>query len=81
MILREGGRPCAETNISAATSGETSPHDAAAKTEFTRAVFAKASISNIIELAGVPRGSFYQYFEDKQDIFLLFTRNGGATVR
>ncbi|KRM86509.1 transcriptional regulator [Lacticaseibacillus thailandensis DSM 22698 = JCM 13996] len=50
---------------------------AAAKTEFTRAVFAKASISNIIELAGVPRGSFYQYFEDKQDIFYYLLETEG----
>lgn len=50
---------------------------AAAKVEFTRAVFAKASISNIIDLAGVPRGSFYQYFEDKQDIFFYLLETDG----
>lgn len=50
---------------------------AAAKVEFSRAVFAKASISNIIELAGVPRGSFYQYFEDKQDIFFYLLETDG----
>lgn len=41
----------------------------AAYAEFTRAPFADASISNIIKDAGIPRGSFYQYFEDKGDIF------------
>lgn len=41
----------------------------AAYSEFTRAPFADASISNIIKDAGIPRGSFYQYFEDKSDIF------------
>lgn len=41
----------------------------AAYAEFTRAPFADASISNIIKDAGIPRGSFYQYFEDKSDIF------------
>lgn len=35
--------------------------------EFTNESFEKASISNIIEMAGIPRGSFYQYFEDKED--------------
>lgn len=41
----------------------------AAYAEFTRAPFADASISNMIKDAGIPRGSFYQYFEDKSDIF------------
>ncbi|MCI1987232.1 MAG: TetR family transcriptional regulator [Lactobacillus sp.] len=41
----------------------------AAYAEFTRAPFAEASISNIIKDAGIPRGSFYQYFEDKSDVF------------
>lgn len=35
--------------------------------EFGRVAFEKASISNIIEEAKIPRGSFYQYFEDKED--------------
>ncbi|WP_179395711.1 TetR/AcrR family transcriptional regulator [Lacticaseibacillus absianus] len=41
----------------------------AAYAEFSRAPFAEASISNIIKDAGIPRGSFYQYFEDKADVF------------
>ena len=39
----------------------------AIKKEFTKHTFEKASISNIIEEANIPRGSFYQYFEDKED--------------
>lgn len=39
----------------------------AIKKEFSRTTFSKASISNIIEEANIPRGSFYQYFEDKED--------------
>lgn len=35
--------------------------------EFSRTSFEKASISKIIEEADIPRGSFYQYFEDKED--------------
>lgn len=35
--------------------------------EFSQASFEKASISNIIMEAKIPRGSFYQYFEDKED--------------
>lgn len=39
----------------------------ALKREFTNHTFEKASISNMIEEANIPRGSFYQYFEDKED--------------
>lgn len=39
----------------------------ALKKEFTKHTFEKASISHIIEEAQIPRGSFYQYFEDKED--------------
>ena len=35
--------------------------------EFGRTSFEKASISGIIEEASIPRGSFYQYFENKED--------------
>ena len=35
--------------------------------EFSSGSFEEASISNIIAKAGIPRGSFYQYFEDKDD--------------
>lgn len=35
--------------------------------EFSRVPVYAASISNIIKLAKIPRGSFYQYFEDKFD--------------
>lgn len=39
----------------------------AIRNEFSKNSFSKASISNIIEEAKIPRGSFYQYFEDKED--------------
>lgn len=48
---------------------------AAAKREFTHARYEDASINQIIREAGIPRGSFYQYFEDKQDIFLYFLKD------
>lgn len=41
----------------------------AAMKEFSRAPLFEASISNIIKEAGIPRGSFYQYFEDKEDLY------------
>ena len=39
----------------------------AIRNEFSKNPFSKASISNIIEEAQIPRGSFYQYFDDKED--------------
>lgn len=41
----------------------------AAWEEFTTVSFPDASINQIVRRAGVPRGSFYQYFKDKQDLF------------
>jgi AcrR family transcriptional regulator len=41
----------------------------AAVKEFSRVSLREASIANIIVDAKIPRGSFYQYFEDKDDIF------------
>lgn len=43
----------------------------AAKKEFSRVPLFNASISNIIKDAGIPRGSFYQYFDDKEDTFFF----------
>ena len=37
-------------------------------TELTRVRFTEVSINRIIAAAHIPRGSFYQYFEDKEDL-------------
>ena len=37
--------------------------------EFAQYTFEEAKLSRIIKAAGIPRGSFYQYFEDKEDLF------------
>lgn len=37
--------------------------------EFSRCSFAEASINQIVQNARVSRGSFYQYFADKEDLF------------
>lgn len=37
--------------------------------EFSRVPLSEGSIANIISDADIPRGSFYQYFKDKEDIF------------
>lgn len=47
----------------------------ALKKEFSKHTFEKASISNIIEEANIPRGSFYQYFEDKEDALKYVIEN------
>lgn len=41
----------------------------AAVQEFSTRRFSEASINQIVKAAGIPRGSFYQYFSGKEDIF------------
>ena len=40
----------------------------AIKSEFTRVSYHEVSINKIIQSADISRGSFYQYFEDKDDM-------------
>ncbi|WP_105616236.1 TetR/AcrR family transcriptional regulator [Vallitalea okinawensis] len=42
----------------------------AAIDEFARTTYKDSSIAHIIKAAGIPRGSFYQYFEDKKDLYM-----------
>ncbi len=49
--------------------------------EFARASLADASIANIIKDACIPRGSFYQYFEDKADLFFYILEEHSARNR
>ena len=46
----------------------------AAWEEFTTVRFSDASINKIIRAASIPRGSFYQYFSDKDDLFSFLVR-------
>ena len=41
-----------------------------AKKEFSRVPIEEVTIKNIVEDAEIARGSFYQYFESKQDVLL-----------
>lgn len=41
----------------------------AVKKEFSRVPLSEALVSNIVKSAKISRGSFYQYFEDKEDAF------------
>lgn len=38
--------------------------------EFSQKSFESAKLSNIIKSSGIPRGSLYQYFIDKKDLYL-----------
>lgn len=44
----------------------------AAEREFSRVSLKDASIAKIVEDAKIPRGSFYQYFEDKEDLYYFY---------
>lgn len=41
----------------------------AATQEFSAKPYSEASINQIIKTAGIPRGSFYMYFTDKEELF------------
>jgi AcrR family transcriptional regulator len=42
----------------------------AAKKEFSRVPLERSIIANIVKDADIPRGSFYQYFENVEDLFI-----------
>jgi AcrR family transcriptional regulator len=52
-----------------------------AKKEFARASLKDASVANIIKSAGIPRGSFYQYFNDLEDIFYYILENHSKEIK
>jgi len=50
--------------------------------EFANNSFDEAKLSSIIKTAGIPRGSFYQYFEDKSDLYkYLFSHITDAKIK
>lgn len=61
------------------------PHDkqtqilAIAAEEFAAHPYEVASISKIVRQAGIAKGSFYQYFEDKQDLYRTLIEIGTET--
>lgn len=46
----------------------------AARKEFSRVPLEKAVIANIVKSAKIPRGSFYQYFTDVEDLFVYLVK-------
>lgn len=53
----------------------------AARKEFARTSFESTSINRIIQTAEISRGSFYMYFEDKEDLFLYLQTNAMENVQ
>ena len=44
---------------------------------FSEKTYRKVTIDRIVELANIPKGSFYQYFENKDDLFMyIFSELG-----
>lgn len=43
---------------------------------FARAGYGNASVDEIVETAGVAKGTFYYYFKSKEDLFLSLIGNG-----
>ncbi|MEM6404361.1 MAG: TetR/AcrR family transcriptional regulator, partial [Cyanobacteria bacterium P01_D01_bin.116] len=48
----------------------------AAIAEFANHSYESASISAIVNRAAIAKGSFYQYFKDKQDLYLYLVDQG-----
>ena len=48
----------------------------AALNEFSTRKFSEASLNRILKNAGIPKGSFYQYFENKEDLYLYLMEVG-----
>jgi AcrR family transcriptional regulator len=49
--------------------------------EFAEQPYALASVSRIVERAGIAKGSIYQYFEHKQDLFLFLIDHAAEQLR
>lgn len=53
----------------------------ASKKEFSRVPLANALVANIVTEAGIPRGSFYQYFENIEDCFYFIVDEYSKTIK
>ena len=52
----------------------------AAKKEFARVPIENVSIKNIVEEADIERGSFYQYFESKEDLLIYILKENSEKL-
>ena len=53
----------------------------AAKNEFSRVSVTEDSINNIVNKANIARGSFYKYFESKEDLLLFMVNKKSEEVK
>lgn len=53
----------------------------ALKNEFSRVSLKDALVSNIILEAGIPRGSFYQYFDDIEDAYFYLIEEYSKNIK
>lgn len=53
----------------------------AAKNEFSRTALKDSSVANVIKEAKIPRGSFYQYFTDLEDIFYYILEEHSKDIK
>jgi AcrR family transcriptional regulator len=60
----------AQTNFSESTQDKRETIMNAAVEEFAEYGLENASTNRIVKNSGIAKGSFYQYFEDKQDVFM-----------
>lgn len=67
--LKKGGRPMPTQTFFNLPPPKREKLLHAAVAEFARRPYGEVSISRIIQAAEIPRGSFYQYFTDKTDLF------------
>ena len=51
-----------------------------AKKEFARVPIENVSIKNIVEEADIARGSFYQYFESKEDLLIYILKENSEKL-
>src|SRR5690625_3028566 len=69
MSLLKGGHPLPKPTFFNLTQDKKDNLLHAVEKEFSRVPLYEASIANIVKTARIPRGSFYQYFKDKEDAY------------
>lgn len=53
----------------------------AAIDQFSKSPYRNVTVDNIVNNAGIPKGSFYQYFQNKDDLYIyLFTELGDTKI-
>lgn len=69
VSLCKGGQPLPKQTFYNLPQGKKETLLHAVEKEFSRVPLHEASIANIVKTANIPRGSFYQYFKNKEDAY------------